>query len=68
VRGALEQAGGRPMTPFEIVPILLGDPNPSPMMVNWGLSETLSYLRHLERLSQASRVESDPAERWLLAA
>src|SRR3954452_8309030 len=68
VRGALEDAGGRPMTPFEIVPILLGDPSPSPMMVTWGLSETLSYLRHLERLEEAERVESDPAEKWSLAA
>jgi glyoxylase-like metal-dependent hydrolase (beta-lactamase superfamily II) len=66
VHAALEQ--GRPKTPFEIVPILLGDPSPSPMMVNWGLSETLSYLRHLERLEQAERVESEPAERWSLAA
>jgi glyoxylase-like metal-dependent hydrolase (beta-lactamase superfamily II) len=66
VRGALEH--GEPKTPFEIVPILLGDPNPSPMMVNWGLSETLSYLRHLERLEQAERVESEPAELWSLAA
>ena len=68
VRGALSGSGGRPMTPFEIVPILLGDPNPSPMMVNWGLSETLSYLRHLERLDEAEKVESSPAERWALAA
>jgi glyoxylase-like metal-dependent hydrolase (beta-lactamase superfamily II) len=66
VRSALED--GAPKTPFEIVPALLGDPNPSPMMVNWGLSETLSYLRHLERLEQAERVESEPAERWSLAA
>jgi hypothetical protein len=68
VRAALRDAGGRPLTPFEIVPLLLGDPNPSPMMVNWGLAETLSYLRHLERLSEASLVESSPAERWSLAA
>jgi glyoxylase-like metal-dependent hydrolase (beta-lactamase superfamily II) len=68
VRAALAESGGRPMTPFEIVPKLLGDPNPSPMMVNWGLSETLSYLRHLERLEEAERVESEPAERWSLAA
>jgi glyoxylase-like metal-dependent hydrolase (beta-lactamase superfamily II) len=68
VRAALADSDGRPLTPFEIVPKLLGDPNPSPMMVNWGLSETLSYLRHLERLSEAERVESDPAERWSLAA
>jgi glyoxylase-like metal-dependent hydrolase (beta-lactamase superfamily II) len=66
VRAALED--GRPKTAFEIVPILLGDPNPSPMMVNWGLSETLSYLRHLERLEEAERVESEPAERWSRAA
>jgi glyoxylase-like metal-dependent hydrolase (beta-lactamase superfamily II) len=66
VRAALED--GRPKTPFEIVPMLLGDPNPSPMMMNWGLSETLSYLRHLERLEQAERVESEPAEKWSRAA
>jgi glyoxylase-like metal-dependent hydrolase (beta-lactamase superfamily II) len=68
VRFALREANGKPLTPFEIVPVLLGDPNPSPMMVNWGLSETLSYLRHLERLEEAERVESEPAERWSLAA
>ena len=68
VRAALSDGDARPKTPFEIVPILLGDPNPSPMMVNWGLSETLSYLRHLEQLEEAERVESSPAERWSLAA
>jgi glyoxylase-like metal-dependent hydrolase (beta-lactamase superfamily II) len=68
VRSALSDGDGKPKTPFEIVPILLGDPNPSPMMVNWGLSETLSYLRHLEQLEEAERVESEPAERWSLAA
>jgi glyoxylase-like metal-dependent hydrolase (beta-lactamase superfamily II) len=68
VRAALRDGDGKPKTPFEIVPILLGDPNPSPMMVNWGLSETLSYLRHLEQLEEAERVESEPAERWSLAA
>ncbi len=66
VRSALRD--GTPKTPFEVVPTLLGDPNPSPMMVNWGLSETLSYLRHLEQLEEAERVESEPAERWSLAA
>jgi glyoxylase-like metal-dependent hydrolase (beta-lactamase superfamily II) len=68
VRSALRDGDGKPKTPFEIVPILLGDPNPSPMMVNWGLSETLSYLRHLEQLEEAERVESEPAERWSPAA
>jgi glyoxylase-like metal-dependent hydrolase (beta-lactamase superfamily II) len=68
VRDALRAGDGQPKTPFEIVPILLGDPDPSPMMVNWGLSETLCYLRHLEQLEEVERVESEPAERWSLAA
>ena len=52
----------------KIVPILLGDPNPSPMMVTWGLSETLAYLDHLERLDEARRVDTEPSDRWALAA
>jgi len=66
VRSALRD--GEPKTPFEIVPILLGDPNPSPMMVTWGLSETLAYLDHLEQLEEAHRVDTEPADRWALAA
>ena len=66
VRSALRD--GRPKTAFEIVPILLGEPDPSPMMVTWGLSETLAYLDHLERLEQAERVDRDPTDRWALAA
>jgi hypothetical protein len=53
-------------TPFEIVPALLGEEELTPMMVNWGLSETLCYLRHLERLGEVEKVEEDP-ERWLAA-
>jgi glyoxylase-like metal-dependent hydrolase (beta-lactamase superfamily II) len=54
-------------TPFEIVPHLLGsDVELTPMMVNWGLSETLCYLRHLEKLGEVEKVEEDP-ERWLAA-
>ena len=66
VRSALRD--GDPKTPFEIVPTLLGDPNPSPLMVTWGLSEALAYLDHLERLEEARRVDTDPADRWALAA
>jgi glyoxylase-like metal-dependent hydrolase (beta-lactamase superfamily II) len=66
VRSALRD--GEPKTPFEIVPILLDDPNPSPLMVTWGLSETLAYLDHLERLDEARRVDTDPADRWAAAA
>jgi glyoxylase-like metal-dependent hydrolase (beta-lactamase superfamily II) len=53
-------------TPFEIVPSLLGEQELTPMMVKWGLSETLCYLRHLERLGEVEKVEEDP-ERWLAA-
>ena len=66
VRSALRD--GTPRTPFEIVPILLGDPNPSPMMVTWGLSETLAYLDHLKAQGEAERVDTEPADRWALAA
>ena len=45
---------------------LLGEQELTPMMVNWGLSETLCYLRHLERLGEVEKVEEDP-ERWLAA-
>jgi glyoxylase-like metal-dependent hydrolase (beta-lactamase superfamily II) len=54
-------------TPFEIVPYLLGaDQELTPMMVNWGLSETLCYLRHLDKLGEVQKVDEDP-ERWLAA-
>jgi glyoxylase-like metal-dependent hydrolase (beta-lactamase superfamily II) len=66
VRSALRD--GTPKTPFEIVPTLLGDPNPSPMMVTWGLSEALAYLDHLEATGEAERVDREPADRWALAA
>jgi glyoxylase-like metal-dependent hydrolase (beta-lactamase superfamily II) len=53
-------------TPFEIVPSLMGEQELTPMMVNWGLSETLCYLRHLERLGEVEKVGEDP-QRWLAA-
>jgi glyoxylase-like metal-dependent hydrolase (beta-lactamase superfamily II) len=54
-------------TPFEIVPSLLDtDAELTPMMVNWGLSETLCYLRHLEKLGEVQKVDDEP-ERWLAA-
>jgi glyoxylase-like metal-dependent hydrolase (beta-lactamase superfamily II) len=68
VRGALENGG--PKTPFEIVPALMGAENLTPMMVNWGLSEALSYLRYLERRDGVMRAEEADAEgavRWALA-
>jgi glyoxylase-like metal-dependent hydrolase (beta-lactamase superfamily II) len=57
-----------PRTPFDVVPELLEAEPDSPMMVNWGLSETLCYLRHLERLGEAEKVDDADPERWALAA
>jgi glyoxylase-like metal-dependent hydrolase (beta-lactamase superfamily II) len=53
-------------TPFEIVPSLMGEDNLTPMMVNWGLAEALSYLRYLERRGEVEKVDSEP-ERYALA-
>jgi glyoxylase-like metal-dependent hydrolase (beta-lactamase superfamily II) len=67
VRHALENGG--PKTPFEIVPSLIGKENLTPMMVNWGLSETLSYLRYLERrdgVVKAEEADAEGAVRWAL--
>lgn len=64
VREALESG---PLTPFEIVPKVLGVEELTPMLVSWGLSETLSYLRHLELREEVRRVEDTDPERWRLA-
>jgi glyoxylase-like metal-dependent hydrolase (beta-lactamase superfamily II) len=61
-----ESLAGGPRTPFEIVPALMGDA-PSQMMLGWGLSEVLCYLRHLELRGEAFREGEDP-DRWSLAA
>jgi glyoxylase-like metal-dependent hydrolase (beta-lactamase superfamily II) len=62
VRACLD---GVPKTPFEIVPQFLEDPEPTPMMLNWGLSEVLVYLNHLEMRDHAHRHEGD-VETWTL--
>jgi glyoxylase-like metal-dependent hydrolase (beta-lactamase superfamily II) len=61
VRRALAQG---PRTPFEIVPELVGREAPSQMMISWGLSEVLCYLRHLELSGDAERVGGEEPERW----
>jgi glyoxylase-like metal-dependent hydrolase (beta-lactamase superfamily II) len=60
VRACLD---GVPKTPFEIVPGFLGDPSPSPMMLNWGLNEVLVYLRHLQMRDHA-HLQAGEVERW----
>jgi glyoxylase-like metal-dependent hydrolase (beta-lactamase superfamily II) len=64
VRDAID---GEPLTPFEIVPRLMLTEELTPMLVNWGLSETLSYLRHMEVEGEAEKVEGADPERWRLA-
>jgi len=61
VRAAL--AGG-PCTPFDTVPRLMESDDLNPMMINWGLSEALCYIRHLEVQGQIERVDGEP-ERWV---
>jgi glyoxylase-like metal-dependent hydrolase (beta-lactamase superfamily II) len=58
----------RPRTPFEIVPEMLDSELPNAMMISWGLTETLCYLRHLERLGEAAPVEDAEPALWMTAA
>jgi glyoxylase-like metal-dependent hydrolase (beta-lactamase superfamily II) len=62
VRGCLD---GVPKSPFQIVPEFLGDPDPGPMMLNWGLNEVLIYLNHLEKRDHAHR-HTGELETWTL--
>jgi glyoxylase-like metal-dependent hydrolase (beta-lactamase superfamily II) len=56
----------RPRTPFDVVSELFdGEPN-TLIAISWGLSETLCYLRHLERRGEAAKVEDAESERWAL--
>ena len=66
VRAAL--AAG-PRTPFEVVPATLGvDELPDPRLLGWALTETLCYLRHLERLGEAAEVDGAEPALWQAAA
>ena len=58
VRACLD---GVPKTPFEIVPQFLDEPDPSPMMLNWGLNEVLVYLDHLRLRDHAHAHEGEVA-------
>jgi hypothetical protein len=40
---------------------------PGPMMISWGLTETLCYLRHLERLGEAAPVDGAEPVVWAAA-
>ena len=64
IRGGL--AGG-PRPAFELVPAMLDGEMPREMMVGWGLSEALCYLRHMEVGGEVRRIDEAEAERWELA-
>jgi glyoxylase-like metal-dependent hydrolase (beta-lactamase superfamily II) len=62
VRGAL---GGGPRTPFEVVEAVAGEVPAN--ILNWVLSETLCYLRHLEVREEASPGEGEHGVTWTAA-
>ncbi len=64
LRAALAQG---PRTPYELVPEMLDAEMPTGMMLNWGLTETLCYLRHLEQLGEATAVEDAEPSLWAAA-
>jgi len=53
-----------PRAAFAMVPAVVAYELPAPMMVGWGLSETLCYLRHLELRGEVERVSDGDGERW----
>src|SRR4051794_11594198 len=59
---ALEAITGAERTAFEVIPHLHGDAV-SQANAQWWLTETLSYLTHLEATGRARRIPGDP-ERW----
>jgi glyoxylase-like metal-dependent hydrolase (beta-lactamase superfamily II) len=65
VRGALREG---PRTAFDIVPALMQTDELTPMIVNWGLSETLCYLRYMELRDEVQRVDGEDPEQWRLAS
>jgi glyoxylase-like metal-dependent hydrolase (beta-lactamase superfamily II) len=66
VRSALADG---PRTPFDVVPALVGTDELTPILLNWGLNESLCYLRYLEVRERVRRLEADGGpERWELAA
>jgi glyoxylase-like metal-dependent hydrolase (beta-lactamase superfamily II) len=56
-----------PRTAFDIVPEMLDVKLPGPMMIGWGLSEALCYLRHMELAGEVERLDGEDPERWQLA-
>ena len=57
---------GEPRTAVEIVPTVYDEPL-TQLNANWRLSETLSYLGHLEVAGRVTHEPDGAAERWRLA-
>ncbi len=56
----------QPLTAFEAVPHIYDDIPFSPLTAPWLLTETLSFLLHLEVTGRARRIAGEP-ERWTVA-
>jgi glyoxylase-like metal-dependent hydrolase (beta-lactamase superfamily II) len=63
IRAAL---AGEPKTAFDIVAAGIGIESVPPAAMNWAMSLTLCYLRHLEQLGEIARVPDSDPERWQL--
>jgi glyoxylase-like metal-dependent hydrolase (beta-lactamase superfamily II) len=57
-----------PRTPYEVVPATLDAELPHPRLLGWALTETLCYLRHLERLGEAAQLQDAEPALWAAAA
>jgi glyoxylase-like metal-dependent hydrolase (beta-lactamase superfamily II) len=58
----LDAVRERPLTAFEIVPLVYGD-TIAPANAHWLLSKILCYLTHLQALERIRRIPGEP-ERW----
>jgi glyoxylase-like metal-dependent hydrolase (beta-lactamase superfamily II) len=65
LRASLAGLLDMPLTALELAPAIYGQPL-TPVTAGWRLSETLSYLTHLESRGQVTRERDGPegAERW----
>jgi glyoxylase-like metal-dependent hydrolase (beta-lactamase superfamily II) len=65
IRAALADG---PRSAYDLVPAMWEQEMPEPLMVSWGLTEALCYLRHLELEGEVASEDDGEAERWALAA
>jgi glyoxylase-like metal-dependent hydrolase (beta-lactamase superfamily II) len=63
LEAALAGLADRPLTALELVPAIFAEPL-TPAAATWRLTETLSYLRHLEVQGRVVHEPDGPAERW----